>query len=35
MSKEGREKSSISHKGKSIAKWHITKRVGRHSKRGG
>jgi len=35
MSKERGEKSSASHRGKSAAKWRTTKRVGKHSQRGG
>jgi len=35
MLKEEEEKSSVPHRGKSAAKWYMTRRVRRHSKRGG
>jgi len=35
MSKEGEEESSVPHREKSTAKQYMTRRVGRHSKRGG
>jgi len=35
ISKKGGEKSSAPYRGKSTAKWHMTKRVGKYSQRGG
>jgi len=35
MSKERGEESGIPHRGKSAAKQHMTKRVGKYSQRGG
>jgi len=35
MSEEEREESSVPHRGKSAARQHMTRRVRKHSKRGG